>query len=66
MDFENTENMAEESGGRVIHVDVTKEMRKSFLDYSMSVIVQRALRPTPAGCTGRPEACAQAYPLYHV
>ncbi|MCQ4839987.1 DNA gyrase subunit A [Neglectibacter timonensis] len=35
--------MAEESGGRVIHVDVTKEMRKSFLDYSMSVIVQRAL-----------------------
>ena len=43
MDFENTENMAEESGGRVIHVDVTKEMRKSFLDYSMSVIVQRAL-----------------------
>lgn len=43
MDFENTENMAEESGGRVLHVDVTKEMRKSFLDYSMSVIVQRAL-----------------------
>ena len=43
MDFENTENMEEESGGRVIHVDVTKEMRKSFLDYSMSVIVQRAL-----------------------
>ena len=43
MEFENTENMADESGGRVIHVDVTKEMRKSFLDYSMSVIVQRAL-----------------------
>ena len=61
MDFENTENMAEESGGRVIHVDVTKEMRKSFLDYSMSVIVQRALPDA-----GRPEACAQAYPLYHV
>lgn len=43
MDFENTENTAEESAGRIIDVDVTKEMRKSFLDYSMSVIVQRAL-----------------------
>ncbi len=29
--------------GRVIDVDIDKEMRKSFLDYSMSVIVSRAL-----------------------
>ncbi len=46
MDFENTGNqgnLLEGSSGKVINVDVTKEMRKSFLDYSMSVIVQRAL-----------------------
>ena len=30
-------------GGRVINVDIQKEMQKSFLDYSMSVIVARAL-----------------------
>lgn len=29
--------------GRVIEVDINKEMQKSFLDYSMSVIVSRAL-----------------------
>ena len=29
--------------GRVIDVDIEKEMKKSFLDYSMSVIVARAL-----------------------
>lgn len=29
--------------GRVIDVDIEKEMQKSFLDYSMSVIVSRAL-----------------------
>ena len=28
---------------RIIDVDLQKEMRKSFLDYSMSVIVSRAL-----------------------
>ena len=28
---------------KVIPVDLEKEMRKSFLDYSMSVIVERAL-----------------------
>lgn len=31
------------SGGRMIDVDIEKEMRNSFLDYSMSVIVSRAL-----------------------
>lgn len=29
--------------GRIIDVNLTKEMQQSFLDYSMSVIVQRAL-----------------------
>ena len=29
--------------GRIIHRDIEKEMRNSFLDYSMSVIVSRAL-----------------------
>ena len=29
--------------GRIIRRDIEKEMRKSFLDYSMSVIVSRAL-----------------------
>ncbi len=44
---ENTQTpMPPEDGGgrgRVIDVNLTKEMEQSFLDYSMSVIVQRAL-----------------------
>ena len=31
------------TGGRLIDVDLNKEMKKSFLDYSMSVITARAL-----------------------
>ena len=31
------------SPGKIINVDINREMRKSFLDYSMSVIVARAL-----------------------
>ncbi len=42
-DFENSTTQPEEAGGRVIDVALTKEMEQSFLDYSMSVIVQRAL-----------------------
>ena len=38
---ETTENNT--TGGKVIDVDINREMRKSFLDYSMSVIVSRAL-----------------------
>ncbi len=38
---ENTENTS--TMGKVIDVDINREMRKSFLDYSMSVIVSRAL-----------------------
>ncbi len=32
-----------ETGGRIVDVDIEKEMKQSFLDYSMSVIVSRAL-----------------------
>ena len=32
-----------QSGGKLISVDLEKEMKKSFLEYSMSVIVARAL-----------------------
>ena len=50
-DFEvNTEIVNEETAegslhneGRIIRVDLDHEMRKSFLEYSMSVIVDRAL-----------------------
>lgn len=38
----STEEMMEPNS-RLIEVDVEKEMKKSFLDYSMSVIVSRAL-----------------------
>ena len=31
------------SGGKMINVDINREMKKSFLDYSMSVITSRAL-----------------------
>ena len=36
-------NETTEPMGKVIDVDINREMRKSFLDYSMSVIVSRAL-----------------------
>ncbi len=36
-------NKTEYSSGKIINVDINREMRKSFLDYSMSVIVSRAL-----------------------
>lgn len=37
------QNLTEVSKEKLIQVDIDKEMRKSFLEYSMSVIVQRAL-----------------------
>lgn len=40
--MDNNENQIQ-NGGRIINVDIQKEMQKSFLDYSMSVIVARAL-----------------------
>ncbi len=39
----SNENEIRELGGKIIDVDVEKEMKQSFLDYSMSVIVSRAL-----------------------
>ncbi|MGN1139550.1 MAG: DNA topoisomerase (ATP-hydrolyzing), partial [Ruminococcus sp.] len=39
----SNENEIMETGGKIIDVDIQKEMRQSFLDYSMSVIVSRAL-----------------------
>ncbi len=45
MSEEMKENQTAEGagGGRLIRVDIDREMRSSFLDYSMSVIVDRAL-----------------------
>ena len=40
MDNQEEKNIIEP---KIIEVDVEKEMKKSFLDYSMSVIVARAL-----------------------
>ena len=33
----------EENAKKVVHVDIEKEMKKSYIDYAMSVIVSRAL-----------------------
>ena len=41
--MENENNIQPINHGRIIEVDINKEMQKSFLDYSMSVIVSRAL-----------------------
>ena len=43
--MDNTENIKSliQTGGQMIDVDIEQEMRKSFLDYSMSVIISRAL-----------------------
>ena len=41
--YEDMMEHTEFSSGKVIDVDINREMRKSFLDYSMSVIVARAL-----------------------
>ncbi|HIY27210.1 MAG TPA: DNA gyrase subunit A [Candidatus Acutalibacter pullistercoris] len=39
----NTPQEQQQPGGHIVNVNLTKEMEQSFLDYSMSVIVQRAL-----------------------
>ena len=41
--LENTEDQGQNEYNKIINVDLEKEIKKSFLDYSMSVIVQRAL-----------------------
>lgn len=41
---QNAENTpAEENTGRIVKVNIDKEMRSAYIDYSMSVIVSRAL-----------------------
>jgi DNA gyrase subunit A len=35
--------VADESGGETLQIDIEREMRNSYIDYSMSVIVSRAL-----------------------
>ncbi|MBQ3265396.1 MAG: DNA gyrase subunit A [Ruminococcus sp.] len=42
-DNNETNGQAAFGAGKIIDVDINREMRKSFLDYSMSVIVSRAL-----------------------
>ena len=42
-DYKEMMDKTEYSSGKIINVDINREMRKSFLDYSMSVIVARAL-----------------------
>ena len=41
--LENTEEQGQNEYNKIINVDLEKEIKKSFLDYSMSVIVSRAL-----------------------
>ena len=42
-EIKNMDEKNMEPRSNVIEVDIQKEMQKSFLDYSMSVIVSRAL-----------------------
>ena len=46
---------------KIVDVEINKEVRKAFLDYSMSVIVSRALPDA-----GRAEAGTPPYSLHHV
>jgi DNA gyrase subunit A len=39
----NIVHIKENNIGRILHVDIVPEMERSYLDYAMSVIVQRAL-----------------------
>ena len=53
--------MTAQTRERILPRLIEQEMRESFLDYSMSVIVQRG----PARCSGRAQARPQAHPLRH-
>lgn len=45
MEFENTPQIREDgsSAGTLLNVDIVKEMKNAYLDYSMTVIISRAL-----------------------
>lgn len=53
--------MAEQELQKIIDVELTKEMKKSYIDYAMSVIVSRALPGRP----GRAQARSPAYPIHN-
>lgn len=50
-----------ETAKEIIKVNLEDEMRKSYLDYAMSVIVGRAL----PRCSRWHEACASPRPVRH-
>ncbi len=43
LDNKNTPDAEQDGAEKIINVDINREMKKSYLDYSMSVIVGRAL-----------------------
>lgn len=43
MEFKDTEFIEHDPGNRIVPVDIVKEMKTAYIDYSMSVIVARAL-----------------------
>ena len=45
MEFENTPQINEDgsSGGTLLNMDIVREMKNAYLDYSMTVIISRAL-----------------------
>jgi hypothetical protein len=49
------------NAGKVLPVYIESEMKKSYIDYAMSVIVQRALPDVRDGT----EACAPPHPVCH-
>ena len=46
---------------RIVNRDISQEMRESYIDYAMSVIVSRAF----ARCPRRPQAGAPENSLHH-
>ncbi len=41
--IENTENQDNQGGGRIVQINIEEQMKTAYIDYSMSVIVGRAL-----------------------
>ena len=44
-------------GERIIPINIEEEMKSSYIDYSMSVIVSRALPDVRDGLKPRPPSC---------
>ena len=65
---DNKDNEISMPEAKTIEVDIDREMRKSFLDYSMSVIVSRALPDVRDGLKPVkrwPKACTQKNFIYN-